>query len=163
VTSAERAQIEMWLGRPLTDDELESVPTSSDLTESHARVLAHLYRKKSGTALVMYIHHVVPSAGIHGAHRFVAEYDGPPSNDSTSGNLRMLSTYEHFLGRKMNRDEQQRQNSLQDLSAKQRIVARELARGDSIVAISYLTEIVKGSSGHERERMIQALSAGTKA
>jgi hypothetical protein len=141
-----RDQVEMFLGRSLTDAELQEVPSLDQLTDDQIAVLAAI-RPHNRIAPTVYVKAVVPTADHADVMKFIDEdieriaIERRPPEDLPNQHM-----FEHYVGRPLRPMERVRVESFEKMSSEQIELARVLARADPTTGFLYLTRIVPGES-----------------
>ena len=134
-----RQQVEDWLGRPLTDDELRPVASLDAVTDEQLAVVAAI-RPRNLIAPQLFVRAIVPTARPSDIRRIVDEID-----DMISARRRPewsnLALFERYLGRPLVAAEKSSAPALDTLSSAQLAVATAIARQEITVACLYLHRI----------------------
>jgi len=141
-----QAQVEYDLGRPLTDTELQEVPSLDALTDEQIAVAAAIRAHHYITPMV-YVKAIVPTAEHSAVRKFLDEdieriaIERRPPEELPNQNW-----FEHYAGRPLRPMERVRVESFEKMSSEQIELARVLARADPTTGFLYLTRIVPGES-----------------
>lgn len=139
-------QVEYDLGRPLTDAELQEVPSLDQLTDDQIAV-ADVLRQRNELLPMLYIKAIVPTASHTEVRRFIhddieriaIERRPPPD-------LPNQDWFEHYAGRPLRPMELVRVESFEKVSSEQIDLARTLAAASPPTCFLYLKRIVPGES-----------------
>lgn len=153
-----QAQVEYDLGRPLTDAELQEVPSLEQLSDDQIAVAAEIRRDHYITPMV-YVRAVVPTASYSDVRRFLDEdieriaiERRPPEE------LPNQAWFEHYAGRPLLPIERVRVESFEKMSSEQIELARTICRADPTTGFLYLTRIVPGESTERRHELAKHLA-----
>jgi hypothetical protein len=155
--SKDRFQVEYWLGRPLTDEELVVVADLASLPPSHLAVIEYLYRRENGLAALDYLLGVTTDVDRSTLRNYVHGFDAVIAQRDKPTGLRAQQLYESELGRALTADETVGATSLQSITHAQREVARALAAKDRGVALAYLHDLVPCASSQDRQAFLEGL------
>ena len=155
-----RAQIETWLHRPLTDDELHPVGSFAELTDDQVAIVAAIH-PRNVIAPLLFLKVVVPTA----THRDVVDFMDtiedvyvvrfPPTE------LPDQRIFEHFAGRPLEPAERARVGTIYKMNPAQLELATTLARKDRAVAFLYLSRIAPDDTIEQRNDFAKHLAGLT--
>lgn len=160
MTFTMRGQVEPYLGRQLTEAELQEVASLDELTDAHIAVFAEI-RPRNRIVPMLYLKAVVPTAD-HDAvmklidgdlQRLVAERRPPEP-------LPNENLFEVHIGRPLRPHERVRVESFEKLSGDQIELARTLARANIAAAFLYLSRVAPGESTERRHELAKHLTEG---
>lgn len=141
-----RGMVEMFLDRPLTDAELQEVPSIAELTDDQVAVIAAI-RPRNRNAPLVYVKAVVPTADHREVMKLIDEdieriavERRPPEE------LPNQDWFERHAGRPLSPRERVRVGSLEELSPAHIELARTLARADPTTCFLYLKRVALGES-----------------
>lgn len=155
-----RDQVEMCLGRSLTDAELQEVPSLDQLTDDQIAVVAAI-RPRNRIAPTVYVKAVVPTAEHADVMKFIDEdieriaIERRPPEELPNQQL-----FEHYAGRPLKPIERVRVESFEKMSSEQIELARTLSRADPTTGFLYLSRIVPGESTERRHELAKHLAEG---
>lgn len=158
MTFRHRDQVEMFLGRPLTDAELQQVASLDELTDDQIAVVAAI-RPRNRIAPTVYIKAVVPTAEHADVMKFIDDdieriaIERRPPEELPNQHM-----FEHYAGRPLRPMERVRVESFEKMSSEQIELARMLARADPTTGFLYLTRIVPGESTERRHELAKHLA-----
>lgn len=139
-------QVEDDLGRPLTDAELQEVPSLDQLSDEQIAVIAAI-RPRSCMSPLLYVKAVVPTARHDHVKKLIDEDIGriaierrPPEE------LPNQNMFEYYAGRPLRPIERVRVESFEKMWSEQIELARTLARAGLATCFLYLSRIVPGES-----------------
>jgi hypothetical protein len=153
-----RHQVEMFLRRPLTDDELQEVPSLDQLTDDQIAVVTTI-RPRNRIAPALYVKAVVPTANHADVMKFIDEdieriaIERRPPEDLPNQHM-----FEHHAGRPLRPMERVRVESFEKMSHEQIELARTLARAGLATCFLYLSRIVPGESTERRHELAKHLA-----
>jgi len=155
-----RAQVEMWLHRPLTDEELQTVSSFDALTNEQVAIVAAIH-PRNVIAPLLFLKAVVPTA----THRDVVDF---MENIEAVAVVRMpppelpdQRIFEHFAGRPLAPAERARVGTVYKMNPSQIELAELLARKDRAVGFLYLSRIAPDDDIEVRNELAKHL-AGPK-
>jgi hypothetical protein len=178
-----RQQIERWLGRPLTVDELRPAESLEALADDQLDVVAAI-RPKNLVAPVLYLNFLVPSApmdvltpfidniaSVVAARKYPTSNRAQPSGDDSSSGARStqshdwpnLPLFERYAGRALSPIEKQPANSLEELSPAHLAITSMLARQERTVAFLYLRRIVPSAAAGACDDLVKRLATSSSA
>jgi hypothetical protein len=149
-----QAQVEYDLGRPLTDAELQEVPSLDELTDEQIAVAAAI-RAHHYISPMVYVKAIVPTADHSAVRKFLDEdiqriaIERRPPEDLPNQNW-----FEHYAGRPLTPMERVPVESFEKMSSDQ--IA--LARANLATGFLYLTRIVPGESTERRHELAKHLA-----
>jgi hypothetical protein len=150
--------VEMFLERPLTDAELQEVPSIDQLTDDQIAVVAAI-RPRNCIAPALYVKAVVPTADHYDVRKLIDEdieriaIERRPPEELPNQHM-----FEHYAGRPLRPMERVRVESFEKMSSDQIELARTLARADFATGFLYLTRIVPGESTERRHELAKHLA-----
>jgi hypothetical protein len=153
-----QAQVEYDLGRPLTDAELQEVPSLDELTDEQIAVAATIRAHHYITPMV-YVKAIVPTAPHSEVRRFLDEdiqriaIERRPPDDLPNQNM-----FEHYAGRPLRAMECVRVESFEKMSSEQIALARTLSQASLATGFLYLSRIVPGESTERRHELAKHLA-----
>lgn len=153
-----QAQVEADLGRPLTEAELQEVPSLDHLTDDQIAVAATL-RSLHYITPMLYVKAIVPTARHTDVRRFLDEdieriaVERRPPDELPNQQL-----FEHYAGRPLRPMERVRVESFEKMSNEQIELARTLCRADSTTGFLYLSRVVPGESTERRHELAKHLA-----
>jgi len=106
-----RAQIESWLHRPLTDDELRPVASFDELTDDQVAVVAEI-RPRHMIAPMLFLQHVVPNATHLEIRTFMDNIEEVAIARRPPPELPDQRIFEHFAARALQPAERARAGTL---------------------------------------------------
>ena len=151
-------QVEADLGRPLTDAELQEVPSLDQLTDDQIAALA-VIRSISNISPMLYVMAIVPTVGHSEVRKFLDRdleriaIERRPPDDLPNQNW-----FEHHAGRPLRPMERVRVESFEKMSHDQIQLARTLAHANLATGFLYLTRIVPGESTERRHELAKHLA-----
>lgn len=168
-----RQQIERWLGRPLTEDELRPVESLDALADDQLGVVAAI-RPKNLVAPLLYLNFLVPSASMdaltpfiddianviaaRGSQGFASGARGPQSDDWPN-----LPLFERYAGRALSPAEKRPATNLQELSPAHLAITSLLAQQQETVAFLYLRRIAPSAAIEACSDLVKRLATGLGA
>jgi hypothetical protein len=138
-----RRQIERWLRRQLTEDELRPVESLEALANDQLEVVAEL-RPQNLIAPVLYLNFVDPSATMADLTPFIDNIADIVAARKAPRDWPNLALFERYAGRALSAAEKRSAATLQDLSPEQIALATTLACQEQAVAFLYLGRVVPG-------------------
>jgi hypothetical protein len=153
-----RHQVEMFLRRPLTDAELQEVPSLDQLTDDQIAVIATI-QPRNLIAPVLYVKAVVPTADHAEVMKLIAEdieriaVERRPPEELPNQHM-----FEHYAGRPLRPMERVRVESFEKMSHDQIQLARTLARASLATCFLYLSRIVPSESTERRHELAKHLA-----
>ena len=154
-----REQIESWLGRPLSDGELQPVVSLDALTDAQLAVVGAL-RPRHLIAPLLFLRAVVPSAATPEIRELLDNIDDVIATRQ-SPELANLPLFEHVAGRALTSTEKSRRATLVDLSPVHLAIATLLAQHDLTVAFLYLQRIVPSAEADACDALVRKLGGAT--
>jgi hypothetical protein len=153
-----RQQIERWLDRQLTDDELHPVESLEDLTNDQLEVVAQL-RPQNLIAPILYLNFVVPSATMAVLSPFIDNIADVVAARKPPRDWPNLPLFERVAGRALSASEKRSVATLQELSPEHLALATTLARQEHVVAFLYLGRVVPGVDADACDALVSKLAA----
>jgi hypothetical protein len=157
IESKHRGQIEAWLGRPLTDDELRPASSLDTLSDDQVSVVASI-QPRNRIAPLLFLQAVVPSAD----HQDLIDYSDniqdvyvacrPPPE------LPDQRIFEHYAGRPLEPAERVRAGTVYKMTSAQVGLAKTLALKDLAIAFLYLSYIAPDETIEQRHYVAKHLA-----
>ena len=158
MTFRDRGMVEMFLERPLTDAELQEVPSIDKLTDEQIAVLAAI-RPRNRIAPTVYVRAIVPTADYREVMKLIDEdieriaIERRPPEELPNQHM-----FEQCAGRPLRPMERVRVESFEKMSSDQIELARTLARANLATGFLYLSRIVPGESTERRHELAKHLA-----
>lgn len=160
MTFRHRGMVEMFLDRPLTEDELQEVPSIDDLTDDQIAVIAAI-RPRNRNAPLVFVKAVVPTAGHREVLKLIDEdIERIAAERRPPEELPNESWFEHHAGRPLSPMERVRVESFEQLSPEHIELARTLARADPTTCFLYLKRVALGESTERCHELAKHLAEG---
>lgn len=135
-----KRQIEDWLGRQLTNDELRPVESLDALSDDQLAVVA-VIRPRNLIAPLLYLRFVVPSALTRELINLIDNIAGVVASRRPPLDLPNLPLFERYLGRSLEPVERMQVAALEDLSPAHIAAATALFNAEPMVGFLYLQRI----------------------
>lgn len=152
------SQVESWLGRPFTQDELLPAESLDRLSPEHLAVVQALAPRSTFTAM-LYLRNIVSTASLRDLQPFV--------DDLASGvraaqpkDWPNLPLFERYAGRPLSIAEKQSVSSLEELAPEHREMVATLARQERTVAFLYLCRVVPSATAEARGAFVTQVLSG---
>jgi hypothetical protein len=157
IDPSSRRQIETWLHRQLTEDELRPVNSLDMLSDDQVAVVAEI-QPRNRIAPMLFLQAVVPTAkrldvldyidNIQDVH--VVRFPPPELPDQR--------IFEHYAGRPLEPAERVRAGTVYKMTSEQVELAKTLALKDLAVAFLYLTRIAPDETIEQRHYVAKHLA-----
>lgn len=161
IESNDREQIEAWLGRRLTDSELQPVESLQALTDEQLAVVAAI-RPRNLIAPLLFVRAVVPTASTSEIRELIDDL-GAFIALRRRPDLANLALFEHHVGRPLSAAEKAPAATLGEVSPAHLAIAATLARQAQTVAFLYLRRIVPSATTEACSAVVKQLAAGSSA
>jgi hypothetical protein len=152
-----RAQVEMWLKRPLTDDELQTVSSFDALTDEQVAIVAAI-RPRNLIAPLLFLKAVVPTATHREVVDFMDTIEGVAIVRRPPPELPDQRIFEHFAGRPLEPADRARVGTIYKMNPAQIELVETLARKDRAVAFLYLSRVAPDDSIEVRNELAKHLA-----
>jgi hypothetical protein len=152
-----REQVESWLHRLLTDDELRPAPSLAALTDAQVAVVAAI-RPHNRIAPMLFLQAVVPTAAHRDIVDFIDNIDDLALARVPPAELPDQRIFEHFAGRPLDPAERALVGTVYKMNPPQIELATTLARKDRAVAFLYLSRIAPDDSIEQRNELAKHLA-----
>jgi hypothetical protein len=157
IDPSHRAQIEDWLHRPLTDDELRPVGSLDMLSDDQVSIVAEI-QPRNRIAPSLFLQAIVPTAGFVDILDYI---DGiqdvyivrfPPQE------LPDQRIFEHYAGRPLEPAERVRAGTVYKMTSAQVELATTLALKDLTIAFLYLSRVAPDETIEQRQYVAKHLA-----
>ncbi|MEO8700015.1 MAG: hypothetical protein ABI867_08220 [Kofleriaceae bacterium] len=155
--SQHRHQIEMYLRRTLTDEDLVTAPSFDDLTDPQIELVASL-RPRNLIAPMLYLRAVVPTATQSEAMEFLERVEELHIERQPAQELRDRAIFEHYAGRTLTNAECAHIATVHDMSPAHIELGQVLARKDVTIAFLYLSRIAPDETIEQRHHVAKELA-----
>jgi hypothetical protein len=152
-----RAQIESWLERPLTDDELRPASSLAALTDDQVAIVAAI-RPHNRIAPMLFLKAVVPTATHQDVLDFMDTIEEVVVVRRPPSELPDQRIFEHFAGRPLEPGERVRVGTVYKMTPAQIDLAKTLAQKDRAVAFLYLSRIAPDDAIEQRNDFAKHLA-----
>jgi len=152
-----RGQIEDWLDRPLTDEELRPVTSLEELSNDQVAIVASV-QPRNRIAPMLFLQAVVPSGEFREIldyidsiqDVYVARFPPPELPDQR--------IFEHYAGRPLEPAERVRAGTVYKMTSAQVELAKMLALKDLTVAFLYLSRVAAEETIEQRHYVAKHLA-----
>jgi hypothetical protein len=149
-------QMESWLGRSLTPEELVPVESLEVLSPAHLAVV-EILAPRSAFSAMLYLRNVVPSALVRDIQPFVDDF-ASGSRAAQPREWPNLALFERYAGRALSAAEKCSVSALDELSPEHIALATIFARQDQTVAFLYLSRVVPSATPTESGSLVRQLA-----
>lgn len=152
-----RSQIESWLHRPLTDEELRPVSSLDMLSDEQVSIVASI-QPRNAIAPGLFLQAVVPTASFRDVidyidsiqDVYIVRYPPPELPDQR--------IFEHYAGRSLEPAERVRAGTVYKMRGAQVELAKTLALKDLTVAFLYLSRVAADETIEQRHYVAKHLA-----
>lgn len=152
-----RGQIEAWLHRPLTDEELRPASSLDTLSDDQVAVVASI-QPRNRIAPLLFLEALVPTA----KHQDVIDYIDSVQDvyivRFPAPELPDQRIFEHYAGRPLEPAERVRAGTVYKMTSAQVELAKMLALKDLTVAFLYLSRVASEETIEQRQYVAKHLA-----
>jgi hypothetical protein len=157
IDPSNRAQIERWLHRPLTDDELRSVSSLDMLSDDQVSVVAEI-QPRNRIAPMLFLQAVVPAAKRREILDYIDNIQDVYVVRRPPPDLPDQQIFEHYAGRPLEPAERVRAGTVYKMTSAQVDLAKLFALKDLAVAFLYLSRVAADETIEQRHYVAKHLA-----
>jgi len=152
-----RAQIEGWLRRPLTDEELQPVSSLDMLSDDQVSIVADI-RPRNRIAPMLFLQAVVPTAEFRNILDYIDNIEDVYVVRRPPPDLPDQRIFENYAGRPLEPAERVRAGTVYKMTSAQVELAKTLALKDLAVAFLYLSRVASDETIEQRHYVVKHLA-----
>lgn len=152
-----RAQIEDWLDRQLTDEELRPVSSLEMLSDDQVSIIAEI-RPRNRIAPTLFVQAVVPTAKFREILDYIDNIEDVYIARFPPPELPDQRIFEHYAGRPLEPAERVRAGTVYKMTSAQVELAKTLALKDITVAFLYLSRVAADETIEQRHYVAKHLA-----
>jgi hypothetical protein len=152
-----RGQIEDWLDRPLTDEELRPVTSLEELSNDQVAIVASI-QPRNRIAPMLFLQAVVPSGGFREILDYIDSIQDVYVVRFPPPELPDQRIFEHYAGRPLEPAERVRAGTVYKMTSAQVELAKTLALKDLTVAFLYLSRVASDETIEQRHYVAKHLA-----
>jgi hypothetical protein len=152
-----RGQIEAWLDRPLTDEELRPVSSLDMLSDDQVSIVAEI-QPRNRIAPMLFLQAVVPTVGYRDVLDYIDNIEDVHVVRHPPPELPDQRIFEHYAGRPLEPAERVRAGTVYKMTHAQVELAKTFALKDLTVAFLYLSRIAPDEAIEQRQYVAKHLA-----
>lgn len=152
-----RGQVEAWLHRPLTDEELQPVSSFDMLSDDQVTVVASI-QPRNRIAPLLFLQAVVPTADHQDLIDYIDNIQDVYVVRCPPLELPDQRIFEHYAGRPLEPAERVRAGTVYKMTSAQVELAKVLALKDLTVAFLYLSRVAPDETIEQRHYVAKHLA-----
>jgi hypothetical protein len=152
-----RGQVEAWLHRPLTDEELQPVSSFDTLSDDQVAVIAAI-QPRNRIAPLLFLQAVVPAADHQNLIDYIDSIQDVYVVRHPPPELPDQRIFEHYAGRPLEPAERVRAGTVYKMTSAQVELAKTFALKDIAIAFLYLSRIAPDETIEQRHYVAKHLA-----